>query len=164
MLVPKCSTAFGVHCCPQRRSCVWKGCLGSSTAFLRCWIYGHSGSFFSILAPTPQHCKAFKSIFMNAGLRTLKRFFHSFLLFHLLCFYFVWGFPSISELSKMFQRFDVDYGILGEEIALVFDFLDHYSKNPGTGKHYLLLSSAVHALTVAFDIPLKVTLGCDVYG
>ena len=63
----------------------------------------------------------------------------------------------------MFQRTDVDYGILAEEIPLVLDFLDCYSTNPGTGKHYLLLSSAVHALTVAFDIPLNVTPGCDVY-
>ena len=45
----------------------------------------------------------------------------------------------------------------------MLDFLDCYSTNPGTGKHYLLLSSAVHALTVAFDIPLNVTPGCDVY-
>ena len=64
----------------------------------------------------------------------------------------------------MFQRTDVDYGIsLAEEISLVLDFLDCYSTNPGPGKHYLLLSSAVHALTVAFDIPLNVTPGCDVY-
>ena len=63
----------------------------------------------------------------------------------------------------MFQRTDVDYGILAEEIPLALDFLDRYKTNPGTGKHYQLLSSAVHVLTVAFDIPLNVTPGCDVY-
>ena len=39
-------------------------------------------------------------------------------------------FPQLARLSKMFQRTDVDYGILAEEIPLVLDFLDHYSTNP----------------------------------